>query len=134
MILTVVEARPHGRSWRVRFEGMADRDEAEVLTGTVLSVDASRLPALPEGTYYSFQLLGLRVVSVAGEELGRLDEIVETGARDVYVVLGERGEILLPSIPEVVREVDLETGTMTVELIPGLVPDPVDESPGGTGT
>jgi 16S rRNA processing protein RimM len=121
--LTVLESRPHGRNWWVRFKGMTDREEAQILAGTLLSVEASRLPALPEGTYYSYQLMGLRVVDGSGDELGSLEEILETGARDVYVVRGKRGEILLPSIPEVIREVDLESGTMTVELIPGLVPE-----------
>jgi len=66
--------------------------------------------------------VGLRVTTEAGEELGRLEEILETAANDVYVVRGAGEEILLPSIPQVVREVDLETGVMRVRLLPGLVP------------
>ena len=61
------------------------------------------------------------VISVNGREaLGTVVEILTTGANDVYVVQGERGEVLLPARSEVVRSIDLSTATMTVELLPGL--------------
>jgi 16S rRNA processing protein RimM len=56
-----------------------------------------------------------------GEFLGRVREVLATGANDVYVIHGPKGEILLPAIEEVVREVDLEAGRLTVELMEGLV-------------
>lgn len=122
--LEVVSARPHKGDWLVEFAGVRDRDEADALAGFELSVDASRLPALPEGTYYNYQLEGLRVVTVSGEDLGEVEEVLDTGANDVAVLRGPRGEILVPLVGHVVREVNLKEGKMTVELIPGLVPEP----------
>lgn len=124
--LKVVDARPHKKNWIVSFEGLASRTEAETLAGALLFVDSGALPALPEGTYYNYQLLGLRVVTADGETLGRVEEILDTAGRDVYVVTGERGEVLLPAIPQVIREVDLEAGEIRVDLIPGLVPERED--------
>ena len=121
--LTVSESRPHKRDWLVTFKDMGDRNEAEALTGAELFVDAEALPPLPEGMFYNYQLIGLKVVTARGENLGRVEDIVETGARDVIVVQGDRGEVLLPSIPQVIRLVDLEAGVVEVELLPGLLPE-----------
>ena len=98
-------------------------NEAEALAGAELFVDAEALCPLPEGVFYNYQLIGLKVVSARGETLGRVEDIVETGARDVIVVHGDRGEVLLPSIPQVIRRVDLEAGIIEVELLPGLLPE-----------
>ena len=121
--ICVTWAKPHSRDWLVAFDGVTDRDQAEALIGTVFHVDAKQLPPLPDGTFYSFQLVGLLVVTAEGKCLGKIEEILETGANDVYVVRGEQGEVLLPSIPDVVRNVDLEEGKMTVNLVPGLLPN-----------
>jgi 16S rRNA processing protein RimM len=121
--LTVAEARPHKKNWIVSFEGMASRTEAETLAGALLFVDSGALPALPEGTYYNYQLLGLKVVDAEGEVLGRVEGILDTAGHDIYVVTGERGEVLLPAIPQVIREVDLDDGEIRVDLIPGLIPE-----------
>jgi 16S rRNA processing protein RimM len=130
MDLTVGAARPHKKDWIVVFEGVASRTEAEALGGTTLLVGADRLPPLPEGTYYNFQLEGLAVRTTEGEALGRIEEILETGANPVLVVRGAGGEFLIPSVGQVVRDVDLKAGTMTVELIPGLVPERDPDGPG----
>ena len=119
----VTWAKPHSRDWLVAFDGVTDRDQAEALTGTMFHMEAEQLPPLPDGTFYNFQLLGLLVVTVEGKRLGKIEEILETGANDVYVVRGEQGEVLLPSISDVVSNVDLEEGKMTVNLVPGLLPD-----------
>jgi 16S rRNA processing protein RimM len=106
---------------------MADRNEAQALAGSTLYVDSETLPPLEEGVYYGFQLIGLRVATVGGEELGRIEDILETGAHDVIVVRGPRGEVLLPSVEQVVREVDLEQGRVIVDPPPGLLPEEGDE-------
>lgn len=121
--LTVSESRPYKKGWLVSFKGMGDRNEAEALAGAELFVDATALPPLPDGSFYNYQLIGLKVVTARGKSLGLVEDIVETGARDVIVVNGDRGEILLPSIPQVIRRIDLEAGTMEVELLPGLLPE-----------
>jgi 16S rRNA processing protein RimM len=73
-----------------------------------------------EGEFYAREVIGLKVRTVEGEELGEVTEILVTGANDVYVVKGERGEILLPARVEVIKGIDVEVGIMTVELLPGL--------------
>ncbi|HET9234537.1 MAG TPA: ribosome maturation factor RimM [Candidatus Eisenbacteria bacterium] len=119
----VIAARPHGREWRVGFEGVSDRDGAEALQGLHLSVNREALPDLPEGSFYRFQLVGLSVRTAEGKQLGRIEEILETGAHDVCVVRGAglKDEILIPAVDALVH-VDLEAGEMVVRAIPGLIP------------
>jgi len=87
-------------------------EEAHRLVGAELCVPESRLP--PE--FYWYQLIGLEVVNTEGQKLGTLEEIIETGSNDVYVVRRGREEILVPAIEEVVRDVDLQRRLMTVDL------------------
>ncbi len=100
----------------VKFEGVDTRDAAESLRGLLLCVPEAEVPTAAEGTYYHYQLLGARVISVDGEDLGEVTEILETGANDVYVVSGPRGEILVPAIAGVVVSVDVRGGRVVVDL------------------
>jgi 16S rRNA processing protein RimM len=84
--------------------------------------EKSKIP-LEEGEFYLYQAIGLAVYTDEGEHLGQIAEIIETGANDVYVVHGPRGEVLLPDIEECVLEIDLDAKKMTVHLIDGLLPD-----------
>ena len=108
----------------LRLSGIDDSDAAGELRGQLLAIPESDLQPLPKGHYYRFQLIGLAVISTDGEELGRVTDVLSTGANDVYVVHGDRGEVLLPATDEVVREIDLETGRMLIEALPGLLPQP----------
>ena len=81
------------------------------------SVYEEDLPSLPEGTYYIKDLIGLDVITDDGRELGKLDDVIQTGANDVYNVNG----ILLPVIDEVVKKIDLENHKIVVHLIDGLI-------------
>ena len=76
---------------------------------------------LEEGEYFLFQLVGLAVFSDEGQELGRLTQVLETGANNVFVVAGVDGEILLPDIDDVILDIDFANGRMTVHLLPGLL-------------
>lgn len=127
----VTAARPHGRDWRVGLEGVADRDGAEALQGMLLHVSRDALPDLPEGSFYRFQLVGLSVRTAEGKPLGRIEEILETGAHDVCVVRGPDldNEILIPAVDALVH-VDLEAGEMVVRAIPGLIPGEDGEEEG----
>ncbi|TMQ53858.1 MAG: 16S rRNA processing protein RimM [Candidatus Eisenbacteria bacterium] len=113
-------ARPFGERLLITFEGVGTRTEAEALRGADLTIPRGDAAQLPEGTHYRFELLGLRVVTRAGLELGTIADIFSTGANDVIVVRGPRGETLLPSLASVVLSVDLERGEMVVEVPPGL--------------
>jgi hypothetical protein len=72
------------------------------------------------GTYFQHDIIGLEVVTDSGEALGRVATILETGANDVYVVKGERGELLLPAIEDVIKQVDVRGGRLVIDLLPGL--------------
>jgi 16S rRNA processing protein RimM len=105
-----------GRVPVVRLEGVERREQAEALSGRYLEVEAEPLPA---GHYYWHQLVGIRVTDEAGRELGTLVEIFRAGENEVYRVEADgRPELLLPALRDVVREIDLEAGTMTVRYEP----------------
>jgi len=76
---------------------------------------------LPEGEYYPHQLIGLRVLTLEGEDLGKISEVRFTTANEIYVVTGSRGQILLPAIADVIELVDLAAGKMVVNLMEGLL-------------
>ena len=120
----IAKSRPTGSKGNdiliISFRGFRDRDQALRLAGFWLCVTQSQVPAADDGEYFHYQLIGLKVRTVAGEELGELAEILETGSNDVYVVSGVAGEILVPALSHVVREIDIDAGLMVVDLPEGL--------------
>ncbi len=102
----------------LKLEGVDTIDQAERLRGKLVEVPEEEAVELPQDHYFWHQILGLQVVTLDGEPLGQIDEILETGSNDVYVVHGPRGELLIPAIKQVVKSVDLATGKMVVELMP----------------
>lgn len=108
----------HGKGLVARLEGVGDREQAEALRGARIAVERTQLEPLPAGEYYWADLLGLRVVTNEGAELGRVIRLLETGANDVLVVQGER-ERLIPFLrPQVVSAIDLTAGTLVVDWDP----------------
>jgi 16S rRNA processing protein RimM len=109
---TIHEVELGGRVPVVRLEGIDRREDAEALIGRYLEVEAE---PLPPGHYYWHELVGLRVVDEAGHDLGRLVEVFRAGENEVYRVEADgQPELLLPAIRDVIREIDLESSTMTV--------------------
>ncbi len=107
---------------RMTLAGVADRESAESLRGKWVIVEASQLEGLPEGEYYSYQLVGCRVESADGQLIGTVREIWPTGAVDVLVVEGENGaRQLLPAAESQLREVDIEARRIVIEILPGLL-------------
>lgn len=96
----------------LKLEGIDDRATAERMKDEVIEVPESERPPLPPGSYYADELIGLAVVDPEGRPLGTLEEVLTTGANDVYVVRGPQGETLLPAIDDVVLEIDLERRRM----------------------
>jgi 16S rRNA processing protein RimM len=106
----------------VQFEGYTSITRAETLRGALIEIDEADLPALPEGEYYLHDLIGIAIVTAAGERIGTLVEVLTTGANDVYLVRREdKPDALIPAIPDVILRVDLEAHTMTIEPLPGLL-------------
>jgi 16S rRNA processing protein RimM len=122
--LAVVRARlaPHRGHAEVilQLAGVADRDEAEKLRGWIVQVPTREAWKLPRGRYYWHQILGLRVVTTEGEEIGTVAEILETGANDVYVVKADGRERLIPAVKQFVKQIAPERGEMVVTLLPGM--------------
>lgn len=117
----VGHVRRAGSAWIMKLRGVETPEQAKRLVSHELLIPRSRAPELPEGSFYHADLLGLRVRSETGQELGRIVEIIETGANDVYVVHGRQGEWLLPATVEVVRRVDLEGEVMLVRPLEGMI-------------
>lgn len=100
----------------LRLRGIGDRDAAERWSGSLIYVSREDLPPLEEGEYYWEDILGLQVYTVEGEYLGEVANILPTGGTDVYEVRGPKGEVLLPAVEGVIREIDLEGGRMVVKV------------------
>lgn len=112
---TVAEGKRHGKGVIARIEGFDDRDLAATLIGTEIGVPRDELPEPEDGHYYWSDLEGLRVVNRDGTEFGELAYLLETGAHDVMVIKGEE-ERLIPFVKdEVVIDVDLAAGVITVD-------------------
>ena len=104
----------------LKFKDGSDYQSAEKLSGCKVSIPRETAPALPESTYYHHDIIGLRVIS-EGNPRGRIAQIWDTGANDVYVVEDEGEEWLLPATKEIIRRVDLEKGELHIEDTIGLM-------------
>ena len=118
--LEVRAVRQHRDRLLVEFEGVLDRTQAEALHGRYLFVQASTAPDLPEGEFWTHQLVGAEVVTEGGLSLGTIREIIHTQANDVWVAQGDAGEVLVPALKDVVASVDVEGERVVVREIPGL--------------
>lgn len=123
--LTIRTVEPHRDGLLLTFEGYEDRTSVEPLRNQWVTIEADEvIPPQEEGEYYDFQVLGARVETESGQYLGRLVEVLETGANDVFIVEPEEGpEILLPVTAEVVVTIDAEARRVVVRLLPGLLPE-----------
>lgn len=114
--LMVAGVRKHMTHILLRFEGIPDPSQAETLRGATLVVPLSERPALPAGQYYVSDLIGLTVVTTAGDEIGPITDVLQTPANDVYVT--ERG--MIPAVKEYIKEVDVQQRRVVVAAIEGL--------------
>lgn len=120
--MTVANTRPHGAGMLVKFKGIDSPEKAGQFRNQWVFIMAKDAPDLPEGQLYQHQLFGLDVIDESDHLLGRITEIIETGANDVYVVTDAQGrEVLLPAIPAVILDVDLGRRQMRVHLLDGLI-------------
>jgi 16S rRNA processing protein RimM len=119
----VIGIRRHRDGLLLSLEGITDRDAADPFRDLLVHVSIEDAVPLDHGEHYLFELLGLQVVTEEGRELGTLDDVIETGANDVFVVNGPHGEVLLPDIPQVVRQIDVPGGRIVVRLLDGLLDD-----------
>jgi 16S rRNA processing protein RimM len=117
-----------GRSVLLKLDGINDRTAAAALRDEELFVPQAK--SLPDANiFYQHDIVGLAVETAAGEALGKVEGIFSTGANDVYVVRGAQGELLLPAIDDVVKQIDLAGRRVVVELLPGLEFTPASKPP-----
>lgn len=107
----------------LKLKGIDTLTEAEKYKGLYLKIARKDAKKLPKDTYFIADLLGLEVYTDEGTLLGKVEDIFNSGANDIYVVKEETTgkQILLPSIKEVLKEIDLENEKITVHLIKGLI-------------
>ncbi len=115
-LVTVAASREAQGFTFITLKGFNDRAAAAPFVHALLQVPESDLPPLPDGAYYRYQLLGLTVVDRDGAMLGTLDEIIETGANDVYRIHPTEGaDTLLPALADTILSVDLAASRMVVD-------------------
>ena len=106
----------------IKFKGIDTIEEAEKYRNCYLKIDRKDAKKLPEGTYFIADLIGLPVYTDEGILLGKVDDIYNNGSSDIYVIKDEMGkQVLLPSIPDVLKEVNLEEEKIIVHIIKGLL-------------
>jgi 16S rRNA processing protein RimM len=119
----IMEAIPQPPRLILRLKGIEKIEETEPLIGKEILIEKEALPELEEGEYYWVDILGMEVETQDGKRIGKVKEIFPTGANDVYIVEGKRGEILLPAIEKVIQSIDLKRGVMKVARMEGLWED-----------
>lgn len=121
--LSIKHARFHKRMLLASVAEISSMNEAELLRGQEVLIDAAELPALEEGRYYVADLVGLPVFSTDGVQIGVFKDALDTGSNDVYVIAvpGER-DILLPALKIYVHEINVPEKRIVVTL-----PEWVDE-------
>lgn len=119
--VTIESARSIGEEMLLKIAGVESRDAAAAWRGADLAVPRSDAAPLPPDYHYVFEIIGLRVEAETGEVLGTITEILRTGSNDVYVVMGETREILIPAISSVVVTIDPAAGRLVIRPLPGML-------------
>ena len=114
----LLSARVHKGFLIVKLEGVEDVNAAMALKGRTVFIDRADA-RLPKGAFFLQDIIGADVVDESGSEIGKLVDVMETPASNVYVVKGER-EHLIPAVPEFILSTDADNGIITVHLIEGM--------------
>jgi 16S rRNA processing protein RimM len=110
-----IKGRVQGKNVLAKLEGIEDRSQADEIVGRQLYIKSNQLPQLDEGEYYWSDLIGLTVVSLQSEALGKIESMMETGANDVMVLSGDRERLIPFVMEEIVKEVDLDNQRIVVD-------------------
>ena len=118
----IQEVKYHKNMVLIKFEGIENPEQADLLRNSYLIVDRETEEPLEAGRYYIVDMIGLDVFTDDNEYLGKLEDIYNTGSNDIYVVKNELGkQVLLPAIEDVIKNIDMDNKKVIVHLIPGLV-------------
>jgi 16S rRNA processing protein RimM len=116
-----LKLRPHKRFILAQLEGIRNKEEAAMLRGNLVLVDSAALLPLEDDEYYWHEILGMRVVTEQGGDVGEVTEIFPTGSNDVYIVRKGKKEFLIPAIKEVIITIERDTRTMVIRPLKGLL-------------
>ena len=105
----------------LKLKGVDTFQDAERLRDKYILIRRSDACPLPEGHYYIFEVIGLEVMTDRGARIGRVEDVMKLKSNDVYVVRGEKGEVLIPAIKEIVKKIDTKNGRMVVRPMKGLL-------------
>lgn len=105
----------------LKLKGVESPEEAKKLVGSFLEIEKENVIILPEGRYFIFDIIGLKVITTEEKELGTVKEVISLPANDVYVVQGEEKEYDIPALKEIVKKIDLEKKVMIIEPKEGLL-------------
>ncbi|MDH4246915.1 MAG: ribosome maturation factor RimM [Deltaproteobacteria bacterium] len=119
--LAIREIRSSGRDWVLLLEGVTTREAAEALQGANVLLEQAHLKPLEEDEYFTDDLLGSQVITLAGETVGEVTGLLDIGPHEVLMVQGTRGEVLIPLVPHVVTTVDMGARVIHVDPPPGLL-------------
>lgn len=117
----ITTARRHGDALLLTFAGCASPEAAQALVGRLIAIPRSEALPPPEGSFYPWQLEGARVTTEDGRLVGHVTGIEQGGAQDRWVVAGERGEILIPAVPDIVIDVDIAAARVVIRPPEGLL-------------
>lgn len=118
----IASVRFHKGAALMTFAEVPSRNDAELLRGQMVMIDIANAVPLDEDEVYLYQLIGMDVQTTAGEKLGKLRDVLETGANDVYIVDSPQyGELLIPIHDDTLIGTDVEARLITVELPDGLI-------------
>lgn len=119
--LVIDGRRPYRRGWLLTLEGVEDRSAVEEIQGRYLLIPIDEAPPREEGELFYHELLGAEVVTVAGENVGRVREVFDTEPAHLLEVKGERGLHLIPFTRQVVKEVDAGARRIVIDPPEGLL-------------
>ena len=122
--LTITSHRKHKNFDLLTFEGYPNINDVEPLRDGILKVSEDDLTDLEENEFYYYEIIDLPVFDEKGSLLGKIKEIIQTGANDVWVIQRKgKKDLLIPYIESVVKKVDLDAEEIHVEIPEGLIDD-----------
>lgn len=120
--MKIEEVKYHKNMVLLKLSGIEDMTMAEKYKGCSIKIHRKDARKLEENEYFIADIIGSDVYTDAGEYLGKVDDIYNSGAQDIYVVKDELGkQVLLPSIKEVILDIDVENQKVTVHILKGLI-------------
>ena len=119
--LNIIRINRSKNCWIILFEEIDSRNDAEVLKGCRLLLPDDQLKPLESNEVFVHQIIGCRVEDRKGRILGKITDFLETGANNVYEVTNGSSDFLVPDVPHVVLEFNVETKRMIIDPLPGLI-------------